>query len=346
MSVNDEFCRALPKVELHAHLNGSISESTMKTLTDMKGIKYDNKPQLMFEKDRNGTLEDAFRMFKMIHEVTDNTDAVYKITFDVIHDFAKDNVKYLELRTTPRSEPSSSMTKTTYVETVLKAINDCASEDLDIIVRLILAIDRRHTLDVALETVQMAVKYREKSNGVIVGIDLSGDPKKGTATDFIPAFKEAQKHGLKLALHLAEIPAPNETLDVLKQVKPDRIGHGTCLQQDIGGNKHIEQFVIDKKIPLEICMTSNITTMTVEGFDNHHFKYWYDIGHPCTICTDDKGVFTTSISEEYKIAARTFELSREELWELSYNSINYIFSNNDTKTLLQSKWKDLKTKIV
>ena len=78
----------------------------------------------------------------------------------MIHEFADENVKYIELRTTPRAEPSTGMTKESYVETVLRAIDDCMNSDLDIIVRLILAIDRRHSQEVAMDTVKLAAKYR------------------------------------------------------------------------------------------------------------------------------------------------------------------------------------------
>jgi adenosine deaminase len=85
---------------------------------------------------------------------------MFQVTYDVIHEFAEENVKYIELRTTPREEPSTGMTTISYVETVLRAIDDCAKENLDIIVKLLLAVDRRQSLQVAMDTVQLAIKYR------------------------------------------------------------------------------------------------------------------------------------------------------------------------------------------
>lgn len=341
--MSEEFFKKLPKVELHAHINGSISESTMKQLVSGKQTSY-NPDSLKLKKGETGTLQEVFKLFRQIHEVTNNDKAIYKVTFDVIHEFAEENVKYIELRTTPREEPLMGMTKTSYIESVLQAISDCAKENLDIIVKLILAIDRRQSLEVAMETVQLAVKYREKSNGVVVGIDLSGDPNVGNATVFVPAFKEAQRQGLKLALHLAEVPAPEETMSLL-EIVPDRIGHGTCLQPDAGGTKDIVQFVSDHEIPLELCLSSNIIGMTVPGYDNHHFKFWYDHQHPCVICTDDKGVFSTSLTEEYSIAADTFKLSPKQVWGLSYKSIDCIFVDEDVKQHLRNKWDSLKNDV-
>ena len=103
----------------------------------------------------------------------------FQITYDVIHEFAEENVKYLELRTTPREVTATGMTKESYIESVLKAIEDCSKEGLDIVVRLLLAIDRRNSVDVAKRTVELADKYSRLSGGIVVGIDLSGDPKAG-----------------------------------------------------------------------------------------------------------------------------------------------------------------------
>ena len=94
----------------------------------------------------------------------------------MIHEFAADNVKYLELRSTPRAVPNG-MTKTAYVDAILRAIGECHSEqDLDITVRLLLSIDRRCPVSDAVDTVNMAAEYMRRTGGIVTGIDLSGDP--------------------------------------------------------------------------------------------------------------------------------------------------------------------------
>lgn len=341
----DIFYKNLPKVELHAHINGSISEKTMDKLISRRADGAHKDWRLMFKKGDKGNLDEAFKIFKLIHQVSDNTDAAYTITYDVIHEFAEDNVKYLELRTTPREVASTGMTKESYIEAVLKAIDDCARENADSIVRLLLAIDRRNSVEVARNTIDLAEKYAKLSNGVVVGIDLSGDPQVGDAREFIPVFKLAQERGLKLALHLAEVPAIEETLEILKLV-PGRIGHGTCLDTESGGSKELEDLVLKHKIPLELCLTSNVIGQTVPNYDAHHLQFWYDKSHPVIICTDDKGVFSTSLSEEYSIAADTFNLSRRQLWDLSYNSIDHIFADETVKEKLREKWRSLKETIL
>ncbi|CAH1790085.1 unnamed protein product [Owenia fusiformis] len=336
-----EFCRSLPKIELHAHINGSISEKTMQELLQKRSQEGSKDPierwTTTIEKG-DKSLDEIFAMFKVIHQISNNTDAAYKITYDIIHEFAEDNVKYVELRTTPRAVPDTGMTKELYLESVLKAIADCEKEDLDIIVKLILAIDRRSDVNIANETVDLAVKYKQISNGKVIGIDLSGDPSVNDARDFIPAFKCARSKGLKLALHLAEVLDQNAETESVLDLPPDRIGHGTFLHPEVGGTESLVAKVKQHKTPLELCLTSNVKGRTVKAFDNHQFKYWYDMGHPCVVCTDDKGVFATSLSKEYKLAAETFDISQQDLYQLSYKAIDHIFDTEDTKAILRQKW--------
>ncbi|XP_048732509.1 adenosine deaminase-like protein isoform X5 [Ostrea edulis] len=314
MTEMEEFCKILPKVELHAHINGSVSEDTIqKLLTKKQNLDH----QFSFKKGSTATLKQCFEKFRMIHQLTDNVDSVYQVTYDVIHEFNDDNVKYLELRTTPRAVTDTGMTQELYVEAVLRAIQDCESEDLDIRVRLLLAIDRRNGVQRGWETVRLAQKLGTSYGDIIVGIDLSGDPN---------------------------VPAPVETMDLLS-LPPDRIGHGTCLHPEAAGRQEFVDTVLARKTPLELCLTSNLIGQTVPNLDNHQFKFWYEKKHPCIICTDDKGVFSTSLSEEYQLAATTFDLTPSDLWRLSEDSIKHAFCEEKVKEKLREKWKKYKSQI-
>lgn len=338
---NKEFFHKLPKVELHAHLNGSISDETIQKLLHRKG-RGEEGATLRFDKEQTGTLEDCFEKFKLIHTISDSAEDLYIITCDVIQEFATENVKYLELRSTPREVTATGLTRDGYVEAVLRAIHN--SSHLDIVVRFLLAIDRRQGVDIARTTVDLAARYKDSSNGVVVGVDLSGNPKVGDARDYLPVLIDAQNKGLKLALHLAEVPAPNETTALLEQLggRMVRIGHGTCLQPETGGSQAMVDLVRHHNIPLELCLTSNVKGQTVANYNQHQFQFWYNMGHPCVICTDDKGVFNTSLSEEYAIAARTFGLGRTEVWQLSLASIDAIFADDSVKQMLRDTWEKLK----
>ena len=146
----DKFYTDLPKVELHAHLNGSISSSTMKRLVRLHGERWPGEvmpeqSDLVVEGGQYGTSRDPFLIFPVIHAVTDNIEAVRIVTWDVIKEFAEDGVRYLELRTTPREVPGR-MTREEYCQTVLDEISEAAVNVATkcITVKLILSIDRRN----------------------------------------------------------------------------------------------------------------------------------------------------------------------------------------------------------
>ena len=109
----------------------------------------------------------------------------------------------------------------------------------------------------------------------------------------MPVLRSAKDKGLKLAVHIAEVPYRNEEIELLLSAQPDRLGHGTFIHCDVGGSPDIENRVSSSRIPIEVCLTSNVKGQTVANYENHHLAVWNRRGHPVVICTDDKGVFST-----------------------------------------------------
>ncbi|XP_053128586.1 adenosine deaminase-like protein isoform X2 [Hemicordylus capensis] len=334
--------------ELHAHLNGSISSDTMKKLMAQKPNLQINNGMTTIDKGKKRSLEECFQMFKIIHQITTRTEDILLVTKDVIQEFAADGVKYLELRSTPREEPTTGMTKRTYVEAVLEGIRQCKEEELDIDVRFLISVDRRGGPVVAKETVKLAEELLLSTDGVVVGLDLSGNPTAGHGRDFLEPLLEAKKAGLRLALHLSEIPNQEEESKLLLGLPPDRIGHGTFLHSSstASTSQELVELVRQNRIPLELCLTSNLKGQTVPSSDQHHFGFWYNMGHPIVLCTDDKGVFATDLSQEYQLAADTFQLSRTQMWELSCDAINHICASSHTKAKLRERWHKLKPSLL
>eukprot|EP01134_Creolimax_fragrantissima_P006754 CFRG6754T1 len=330
-----EYCQKLPKIELHAHLNGSADDDCLHKLMDLYKKRRGFLPSEASDKSvyaiRQGetrTLSQCFGVFKAIHALTDTPQALSLLSFDVVKKFAADEVRYLELRTTPKPTP----TNEEYVHTVVKALK-AAEDSCDgkIIVRLLLSIDRRGTLEKALETVHIAVQNKP----FVVGIDFSGDPSFGHARDFQSAWDLAKENGLKLAIHFAEIENTDESLYILNCLKADRLGHGTFM-----GNG-VEEALLKSNIPLEVCISSNVMARTVKTHDDHHFHDLYEKGYPCAISTDDMGVFSTSLSNEYKMASSKLQMSHGDLGTLSYKTIDYIFAEEEVKRQLRELWRTL-----
>ncbi|XGW08965.1 hypothetical protein V3C99_011350 [Haemonchus contortus] len=313
-------CQRLPKVELHAHLNGSISLKTIEKLRCLYGSERSRPTQ---DTDNSGecltlkqptTMNEVFKIFPLIHSLTTSQEALITATKDVIKESSDDGVVYLELRSTPKT--TTEMSKEEYVQAVIDGILE-ASKDTDIITRLLLSIDRRQTLEDAQQTVDIAVADK---SGLIVGLELSGDPSVD-GRKFIPVLERARASGLKVSVHLAEVSNQLDEVDEFLAFRPDRIGHGTFLHT----NEKFVNLVMKHRIPLEICLTSNVMSMTTATVEDSHLKFWRDRMVPFCICTDDKGLMDCDLSSELWKAVEAFNLSIEDLWQASETALEMSF---------------------
>ncbi|KAE8728823.1 putative cytochrome P450 [Hibiscus syriacus] len=344
-----EWCVSMPKVELHAHLNGSVRNSTLFELARALGEKgvivFSDVENVIMKDDR--TLHEVFKLFDLIHILTTDHSTITRITREVIEDFASENVVYLELRTTPKRNDSIGMSKRSYMDAVMEGLRAVSSVDVDysptglktdtvngtarkkIYVRFLLSIDRRESTEAAMETVKLALEMRDLG---VVGIDLSGNPIVGSWDTFLPALKFATEQGLYITLHCGEVPNQEE-IKAMIDFLPHRIGHACCF------DKENWRKLKSVKIPVEICLTSNIRTETISSIDIHHFVDLYKAKHPLALCTDDSGVFSTSLSREYGLASSAFSLGKTEMFQLAENAIDFIFSDDGVKADLRATFK-------
>ncbi|KAI3934908.1 hypothetical protein MKW92_025076 [Papaver armeniacum] len=351
-----DWCLNQPKIELHAHLNGSVRDSTLLELARVLGekgvIDFTDVESVISKDDRS--LVECFRLFDLIHVLTTDHATVTRITKEVIEDFASENIVYVELRTTPKKNAAIGMTKRSYMEAVINGLKSIDSVDVDYIpsgmvqqncsttltgdgmsngtvrkkiyVRLLLSIDRRETTEAAMETVQLALEMRDVG---VVGIDLSGNPVIGEWATFLPALKFAKEQGLAVTLHCGEVPDRKEEVSAMLDFLPQRIGHACFIK----GKERIK--LKSSKIPVEICLTSNIRTERFPSLEYHHFIDLYKSKHPMVLCTDDTGVFSTTLSREYSLAASAFGLGRREMFELTRSATEFVFADDGVKISLR-----------
>uniref|UniRef100_A0A182PCB9 Adenosine deaminase-like protein n=1 Tax=Anopheles epiroticus TaxID=199890 RepID=A0A182PCB9_9DIPT len=318
--------------ELHAHLNGSLSNSTLAELRELKYGKEDpGGTDDCFYKILNGeslTLEECFKKFQYAHDLTERREALERATERVIEDFANDNVIYLELRTTPKC--TAHMSKREYLTTVLDVIRKMSKSERNIIVKLLPSIDRSKGVQEAMENVNLAIELSVTYPDTIVAIDLSGKPFGTAFSDFVPALEKAREHGFRLALHCGESEDEQEVKQMFA-LGVDRIGHGTFIE---GENLAFAQ---KHNIPFECCLTSNVKCKTVPSYEDHHIAKLLKLKQPVCVCTDDFGVFQTSLSQEVQICATTFNLAKEEIVQMQRNAVVYSFASEQEKKELSSQ---------
>ncbi|KAI1653235.1 Metallo-dependent hydrolase [Daldinia decipiens] len=332
--------KSMPKIELHAHLTGSISRQCLHEIWEVKKAAGETDledPLVVMPLGRHDyDLTTFFPLFSSyIYNLINDAPSLEHSTKSVVRDFATDGVAYLELRTTPRAMPAAGLDKAGYVAAVLQAIaqEEAQTQTQTLHTRLILSIDRRNTLAEAYEVVSLAKQFRAQDQGV-VGIDLCGDPTKGDVSLFTPAVKEAQAVGLKVTIHFAEAEASASLaeLSTIMSWMPDRLGHVIHVPE--GVKRQIEA---QTGIGLELCLSCNVhAKMIVGSFEAHHFGEWWRVDGPVVVpCTDDVGIFGSPLSNEWRLIQEHFRLQREEILGLARKGIDVIFADDDEKVRLR-----------
>ncbi|DBA02883.1 TPA: hypothetical protein N0F65_005910 [Lagenidium giganteum] len=336
----EEWCSALPKIELHAHIHGSVRPTTLQEILLEEAKRTNSQPLTL---PPNRTMDECFEVFHLIHHVVTSRPILRRIVIEAIEDFAHENVKYLELRSTPRALAQSGSSRSDYIAEVVSALDEChARVDLDIQVRLLISINRNQPVEMAEEAVELALEWKKKCP-YIVGIDLSGHSERPDSQfhRFEHALEKARQNGLKLAVHFAEHYDDEEAERILK-FRPDRLGHAVCLPE------HLYLRMIDMAIPIEVCLTSNVHTLA-RYRDECACPYEVDArkmcncgylvhphrriltgelgnaAYPLCVCTDDPGVLHTNSSIEYVRAARAFNLDRHRLRAVAADAVALIF---------------------
>ena len=246
-NITKEFCEKIPKIELHAHLNGSVRRSTLFEIAKQKNFPFDEKQLNTSSKD---SLSDCFNIFDLIHKTLNDLSSIARITKEILEDFQEDNVIYLEIRTTPKESQDYSYKD--YIKTILEEIKTFSSKN-SMITRVLLSVNRSESLDKAEKTLELLTYFKENKEyeEFMVGIDYSGNPSKGSFKNFENIFKKAREKGFKCGIHTAEMNDDitlQESYDILN-FNPDRIGHFNYF------DKKLLELLISKKIPVEVCPT-------------------------------------------------------------------------------------------
>lgn len=300
-----QFLQALPKAELHAHLNGSIPLPCLQALAKQRTQNAEDSrlPEhviagldVLSDGLELHEISDFFGLFPAIYASTSTPQALSFVTQHVLSHFLDPQAGggppqciYLELRSTPRT--TEHMSREQYLEAVLDQVEKYPPQTA----ALIVSVDRRMSLEDVMECVDLSISLKSSGRRV-VGIDLCGDPLSGDMNDFLPQFLRAKEAGLKITVHIAETPENTEE-DTLKLLSfgPSRLGHATFL------SAKAQDVVVKERIPVEICLTSNILCKTAKSLDDHHIRWFLARNHPISICTDDILPFRNSLVGEYAL---------------------------------------------
>ena len=322
----DEWIRALPKAELHIHIEGSLEPELMFALAARNGVSL-----------RYGSVEEvraayAFTDLQSFLDIYYEGMAVLRTERD-FHDLARayferahaDGVRHAELFFDPQAHTARGVTLETVVNGLHAAIEEARSE-LGMSASLILCFLRHLPADAAMATLEEALPFLDR----IVGVGLDSSEAGYPPQDFAAVYERARAEGLRAVAHAGEEGPPDYVWQALDLLGVERIDHGVRSEEDPA---LLERLVRDG-VPLTMCPLSNVKLRVVDRIEDHNLKRLLDRGVRVTINSDDPAYFGGYIGDNYIAAAAALGLSREEVVAIARNSIEATFLDDAAKAEL------------
>lgn len=322
----------LPKIELHCHLDGSVRPETIIDIAKEEGISIPYYDTENIRKEVTApaeckSLDEYLKRFEIPILVMQSKSSLRRITFELLEDASKENVKYIEVRFAPLLHIKKGLTLEDVIESVLAGINE-AEMRYDIKGNIILSCMRFMTVDKAFEVVEAGRKYLDSG---VVAIDLCGSEGEGFCEKFIEPIALARDYGYRVTIHAGETGIGKNVLEAVELLGAERIGHGVFIK-DCANAYNI---VRDKGITLEMCPTSNIQTKAIDTFKNHPIYDFHKAGIRVSVNTDNRTVSDTNMTNECQILLREFSINFEEYKQIYLNSVDAAFVNDEMKEWLK-----------
>ncbi|AGP31450.1 adenosine deaminase [Corynebacterium terpenotabidum] len=349
--VDPAIVRTLPKVVLHDHLDGGLRPQTIIDIAAATG--YDGLPttdaddleKWFFDAANSGDLPTYLTTFDHTTAVMQTKDALVRVTREAVEDLAADGACYAELRYAPEQHLAAGLSLQEVVEATVQGVKEgekAVADDGGRIHARLLLCAMRHA-DRALEIAQLLVdNYGEHSpgEGYVVGFDIAGAEDGFPPSNHVAAFDLLRKNLIPVTVHAGEAAGVESIADGLRQGAV-RIGHGVRIYEDIEAEMSglelgkVAKFVRDRRIPLEICPTSNTQTGICDSVEEHPFNLLYDLGFTCTVNTDNRLVSGCTMSGEMVKLAEAFDLEYWQLLELTTNALETAFCDQPLRESLE-----------
>lgn len=335
-----EFIQSLPKVELHDHLDGGLRPSTVIELADEIGYKLpcpktaaDVEAWFRRGADRR-SLPLYLEGFSTTCALMQTEKALERVAFEAVEDLAADNVVYAEIRFAPILSTAKGLNLEAVVESVIRGMKR-GSEKTGMKFGLILCALRNMDAQVSLETAELAVEYRNQG---VVGFDIAGDENGHPPKRHLEAFQYIRDRNFNITIHAGEAFGPESIWQALQICGAHRIGHGTRLIEDmvvegttIKKAGSLSEFVRDRRIPLECCLSSNIQTGAADSLEAHSFIVFFKNHYRVCLCTDNRLMSGTTLTHEMDLAVKTYGLTCADLEKLTINAMKSAFIGYDER---------------
>lgn len=310
LPVTEALLRALPKTDLHCHLDGSMRLKTILELAEQQKVKLpadteEGLARAIHQGEVCKSLEDYLVAFDVTLSVLQTEEALFRAAYELAVDCAEENVRYLEVRYSPALHQQKGLKMTTVIDSVLEGLR-LAKRETGIKTGVIICGIRHIDPQTSLRLAELCVAYKNRG---VCGFDLAGAEMNFPAKDHKQAFHIILKNNVNCTAHAGEAFGPESIGQAIHNLGAHRIGHGTRLRED----GDLLNYVNDHRIPLEICLSSNVQTGAVAALEDHPLRFYFDYGLRVSVNTDNRLITDTTVTKELFLAHKALGIPLADL---------------------------------
>ena len=309
--MTNEQLKALPKAELHCHLDGSLSREFMESRLGRRV-----QPEELSVSDDCTSLAEYLEKFSLPGQCIMDEKGLEAAGYDVLRTMSQENVRYAEIRFAPLLSETSGMNCRAVIEAVLKGL-ERGRADFGTEFGLITCAMRHHSQE---DNCRMIKTAREYLGYGVCAADLAGAEAVYPMAQFMELFQNTRKLEMPFTLHAGECGSVQNIVDAVK-AGAGRIGHGIAMR----GNSEVQKIIREKGIGVEMCPISNLQTKAVESESQYPLREFLDNGIKVTINTDNRTVSNTTMIKELQFIQEHYRITDEEIRLMMRNSVDTAF---------------------
>lgn len=314
---------ALPKVELHCHLDGSLSREFIEGR-----LGREVRPEELSVADDCESLAEYLEKFSLPGMCLTDEEGLEEAAYDVLKSMSQENVCYAEIRFAPLLHESESLKCDKVIEAVLRGM-ERGKKAFGVEYGVITCAMRHHGEEENLRMLKTARTYLGQG---VCAADLAGAEASFPMSEFMNLFGEAKRMGMPFTLHAGECGSVKNIIDSV-DAGAGRIGHGIAMR----GNPELQRELAAKGIGIEMCPISNLQTKAVTSTADYPIREFLDAGLRVTVNTDNRTVSNTSMTKELEFVQKTYGIRDEEVLLLMKNAVDAAFTDDAVKERLYRK---------
>lgn len=315
-----EKLKEMPKLELHCHLDGSLSQEFVQQMSG-KAVAL-NELQVA---DDCRNLAEYLEKFDIPIQCIQTEEGLSGAGYDLIRSVAKDQIKYIEVRFAPLISVHEQLNTEQVISSVLAGL-ERGKQEYGVAYNVITCAMRHHSEE---DNLQMLKAARLFLGEGVCAADLAGNEAAFPMTGYMELFNQVKRLEMPFTIHAGECGNAQNIADAVA-AGAQRIGHGVAMR----GNKDIQKLCRDNRIGIEMCPISNLQTKAVPGTAEYPLREFLDSGLLVTINTDNRTVSNTSVTNELDFIQKQYQISDEEVYQVMKNAVDISFADDSIKHML------------